>query len=754
MTGINALTAAELSQAAYTPLANYQSGTGPTLPSGWVAVTSNGLSAASSDGTSQFITFVNSTTKQVVIAFKGTDNGTNLVSDLANDGAVAYSSIQSAATTALTGPNGILQQYSTGLGWNIMTDGHSLGGGMAATFAVENDLNGYGQNALPIAKASMTGDSSFSTQLTTWQGNATFSDTVVAGDPATVYYGAQILNNSGDLYVGSITVLQNPNLNSEYDAFSKIGINLFEDADAAYYGYNAHSINTVVSLEQAGGTTYSGSGYGIPSANEPTLVNDINTIGPDASSTFGTLSSATLTGGSSDPFSAATITLLSSTQTQITANMKTGTSESDILTNNSDGSVTDVGNGYSGSNLTGTNIWQQSTTTSSGGAISSAITGAGDITDLSSAAITLGSAVQATVDGVSNAITAAANTVLTLAAGSSSNTVTATGAATVDDSGHSDSTTAANGSTVNIQGTSGNADPVAMNYGTLNLGTDVVGNLSGQHDTVNVQAASDANTGGTSLTVNMLGAGSTLVDTGTNDLDTVDAANITAYLQGAGSSVTANSASDGLVLVWANNQTGTLQGAGGSITAYGNTSAIIMDGSGETGSMYGSNGAITVYGASDGSYMTGVNDTDALMGGNDGAIVQNHNDGVYDYSTGSGAAITNSDLGSWITGTFTTGGETVGVNASINSNGTITYSESSSGNYAHTAGGTVSLASDVMVNDGSYFANTLNSASAGSVTDLYNVSSTISENDLNYTGLNDTGLLSGETIDRVSLPHA
>src|ERR1700733_6290176 len=98
MTGISALTAAQLSVAAYTPLDLYQADSPPPLPAGWVADTDH--SGSSDDNANQFITFVNNSTHQVVIAFKGSDNASNFESDLLNDGGAAYSELQAAATTA------------------------------------------------------------------------------------------------------------------------------------------------------------------------------------------------------------------------------------------------------------------------------------------------------------------------------------------------------------------------------------------------------------------------------------------------------------------------------------------------------------------------------------------------------------------------------------------------------------------------------------------------------------------------------
>ena len=64
---------------------------------------------------------------------------------------------------------------------------------MAQTFALENDLDGYGQNSLPIAVGTILNDTfsagRFSEQLDSWRNAGhTFSEVNTKGDPATLYY--------------------------------------------------------------------------------------------------------------------------------------------------------------------------------------------------------------------------------------------------------------------------------------------------------------------------------------------------------------------------------------------------------------------------------------------------------------------------------------------------------------------------------------------------------------------------------------
>jgi trimeric autotransporter adhesin len=194
-TGANNLIAAQLSNAAYTPLATYQSGgalpASAPVPAGWVAdpaLSGNDGTDANPGGNNQFITFVNTTTNQVMITFKGTDNLSNGVSDIASSGGTAWQSIQPVAQAAL-----FLIQVAYP-GYQIMTDGHSLGGGLAQSFALANNLSGYGQNSLPISSSALDSllpgsVNTLASNLAAWQASPnTFNETNMAGDPATIYY--------------------------------------------------------------------------------------------------------------------------------------------------------------------------------------------------------------------------------------------------------------------------------------------------------------------------------------------------------------------------------------------------------------------------------------------------------------------------------------------------------------------------------------------------------------------------------------
>jgi hypothetical protein len=275
-TELSSLTAAELSWAAYTPLEIYvqganQDGFAPitlstdsnegssvvsaTLASeGWVVdTTSSGTDAANNN---QFITFVNASTRQVVITFKGSNKPSNYESDAFNSGGQEWEALAAEFDLKFRGTvyqEGIEQKYS---GYTIVTDGHSLGGGMAQTAALENDLSGYGQNALPVSQEAINidgqigGSNNFGNVVTQWKKNYTFIETNTAGDPATFVYS---LIHANQYISTSTNTLADPYESAEAFGGGLIAsLNFVAGAVIGAYGtYEAHRIGTVVSALQA-----------------------------------------------------------------------------------------------------------------------------------------------------------------------------------------------------------------------------------------------------------------------------------------------------------------------------------------------------------------------------------------------------------------------------------------------------------------------------------------------------------------------
>lgn len=302
MSGITNLVAAQLSAAAYTPLSAYsgssaisdtqyidgETGAVLSLPSGWAANLSLSDFVVKDGVTEQLITFVNTSTQQIVIAFKGTDTLTDLKNDVSDQGAGAYLALQSAALATLNS----IKDNSAYTGYEIMTDGHSLGGGMAQTFAVENGLSGYGQNSLSIAPGSIAAyntanpGTNFNTLHTNWlaSGN-TFSEVNTYGDPATAYY-ADVLN--GTYISTSTSTLENPYFVGELlgiaatvaAPLSPIGIAVLAGSEA-----KSHSIDNVISLLSAGGasSTQVGLTTAVTDETMQAALSTTTTLNPDGS---------------------------------------------------------------------------------------------------------------------------------------------------------------------------------------------------------------------------------------------------------------------------------------------------------------------------------------------------------------------------------------------------------------------------------------------------------------------------------------
>lgn len=229
MYGIDATNAGLFSAAAYNPRFTDDSGT----LHGWA----EDAFASQETSTDRVRVFYNSTVNEVVLAFKGTDNWSNFKSDLADWGASDYSAFHSEIEDAYT--TAVIDFPSA----HFFVDGHSLGGGMAQNFALEEQalgvyLDGFGQNSLPETVASSSLDS--------YRLHDTFVETDVAGDPATLYFRTLMSGQYIDL---------NPTiLPSIYPALEiigmtvSIGVSGLGAAIAGWSFYYAHQIATVNSL--------------------------------------------------------------------------------------------------------------------------------------------------------------------------------------------------------------------------------------------------------------------------------------------------------------------------------------------------------------------------------------------------------------------------------------------------------------------------------------------------------------------------
>lgn len=129
-----------------------QDGNGQLLkgsPEGW-----NTQHNAEGKLENQFMVSINRETHEITFDFKGSDAKSNWVSDFKNAGASEFAKIQAQAQKAydeiINNPDYKDYQFSA--------TGHSLGGGMAQSFALKNNLDVYVYNSLPIARDTISGD--------------------------------------------------------------------------------------------------------------------------------------------------------------------------------------------------------------------------------------------------------------------------------------------------------------------------------------------------------------------------------------------------------------------------------------------------------------------------------------------------------------------------------------------------------------------------------------------------------------------
>src|SRR5882724_5102486 len=143
----------------------------------------------------QFRIFTNGT--QFVFAFKGSSATTNWIDDLIHDGSQAFAALEpvvQAAITALQDSPTYSASFATAVAAKqVFTDGHSLGGGLAQSFALLNSYSGYGQNSLPIsAPAAAFIDNKlggqYSVLRSAYESSHKFIETNTDGDIATIYY--------------------------------------------------------------------------------------------------------------------------------------------------------------------------------------------------------------------------------------------------------------------------------------------------------------------------------------------------------------------------------------------------------------------------------------------------------------------------------------------------------------------------------------------------------------------------------------
>lgn len=222
--GIDATNAGLFSEAAY-----HLDGTGESQLTGWAEV----ADASQETSIDRIRVFVNNTADEVVLAFKGTDNITNILLSVADSGQAEYNNFHSYIETAY---NKATVEYS---GYKFFVDGHSLGGGMAQDFALETGLDGFGQNALPITNGTVSAISAYRQQNT-------FIETNVAGDIATWYFS----HYKNEPYLDA-TPTELPSIYQSFEAAGAPAVDSQSDINIAVAfvnGIKAHELTTFNSL--------------------------------------------------------------------------------------------------------------------------------------------------------------------------------------------------------------------------------------------------------------------------------------------------------------------------------------------------------------------------------------------------------------------------------------------------------------------------------------------------------------------------
>lgn len=146
----------------------------------------------------QFRIFTNGA--EVVFAFKGSSSAANWIDDLKNSGGQAYLALEDTFAQVYAA----LKNNPFYAGANFIMDGHSLGGGLAQSFALATGSQGFGQNALPISTIAQHAipdefsEQSVSTLISNYPTDG-FIETNTDGDIASIYYSR--LGIGGGIYI-------------------------------------------------------------------------------------------------------------------------------------------------------------------------------------------------------------------------------------------------------------------------------------------------------------------------------------------------------------------------------------------------------------------------------------------------------------------------------------------------------------------------------------------------------------------------
>lgn len=200
-----------------------------------------------SAGSSSCTILIDEDRKIVVFSFKGTDSFEEAWSDIANDGGERYIALHDSIQKYYLDT---IEDYPD---YDFVSTGHSLGGGMAQTFALYNGLDGFGQNALPVSQYAiglLWPNESIDAKIAAYNSANSFQEVNVRGDIATAYY-------SGGHYLDADPVTLAHPVDEQLDALKIVvaakmtlgvlGLGGILGTYLAYAG-TAHSLTNVVKM--------------------------------------------------------------------------------------------------------------------------------------------------------------------------------------------------------------------------------------------------------------------------------------------------------------------------------------------------------------------------------------------------------------------------------------------------------------------------------------------------------------------------
>jgi len=253
----------------YHDLYQYGRGTGifanRIMPDGW----SVDIAHSYASGNNQLVVFINDSTKDIVFTFRSGSYAENLTCNISDGGYAAWEALKPYAVDSL---NNILSD-SAYSGYKISANGYGYGGCMSQAFALENYLEGYGQNSLPIANQIIEQDFTnegrdFYVEYALYPNLCNFYEVNTVGDIATFLSEESSANplfsalNRPNLDPNP-AILKNPWVPGELlggivQATQSSQLACLAPAMASLCAIQAHSIDTVIDALKPGNNAYLG----------------------------------------------------------------------------------------------------------------------------------------------------------------------------------------------------------------------------------------------------------------------------------------------------------------------------------------------------------------------------------------------------------------------------------------------------------------------------------------------------------------